>query len=103
MSEHLKDAQAVIDRYAPPGFDTEDNMTVEFAVLLAEKDIELTRLRAERDQLRIALHAASGYLLNAKIDLETGAQKRTAIRTIEGGLKVIEAALPAQKANVEEK
>lgn len=43
--------------------------------------------------LRTALSAASGYLLNAKIDLETGAPKRTAIATIEGGLKVVRAAL----------
>lgn len=33
-----------------------------------------------------ALEASCGYLLNAKIDLETGATKATAIRTIEGGL-----------------
>lgn len=40
-----------------------------------------------------ALKAAGGYLLNAKIDLETGAPKRTAIMTIEGGLRVVEAAI----------
>jgi hypothetical protein len=33
-----------------------------------------------------ALEAACGYLLNAKIDLETGCTKATAIKTIEGGL-----------------
>ena len=40
-----------------------------------------------------ALKAASGYLLNAKLDLETGAPKKTAIATIEGGLRVVSAAL----------
>lgn len=40
-----------------------------------------------------ALKASEGYLLNAKIDLETGAPKRTAINTIDGGLNVVRAAL----------
>lgn len=40
-----------------------------------------------------ALRAASGYLLNAKIDLETGATKKAAIATIERGLRVVETAL----------
>jgi hypothetical protein len=34
-----------------------------------------------------ALEASCGYLLNARIDLETGCTKATAIRTIDGGLK----------------
>ena len=44
-------------------------------------------------ELLAALKAAKGYLLNAKIDLETGAPKRTAINTIDGGLKMVDAAL----------
>lgn len=50
---------------------------------------------SEADALEIldALRIASGYLLNAKIDLETGAPKRTAIRTIEGGWKVVREAI----------
>lgn len=56
---------------------------------------EITHLRAENTRLREALGAASGYLLNAKIDLETGAPKRTAIMTIEGGLKTIRLARAA--------
>lgn len=39
------------------------------------------------------MKAAAGYLRNAKIDLETGATKATAIRTIDGGLKRLEAAI----------
>ena len=35
------------------------------------------------------LSAAVGYLMNAKIDLDTGAPKATAARTIEGGIKMI--------------
>lgn len=46
------------------------------------------RLIAAAPDLLAALEAACGYLLNAKIDLETGAPKRTAINTIEGGLTV---------------
>ena len=42
--------------------------------------------------LLAALNAARGYLLNAKIDLETGAPKKTALNTIEGGLRMIDAA-----------
>ena len=48
---------------------------------------------SENGDLLQALKAASGYLLNAKIDLETGAPKRTAIQTIEGGLAFIRAAI----------
>jgi len=48
-------------------------------------------------ELLAALSAAKGYLLNAKIDLETGAPKRTAIATISGGIRMIDAALA--KAN----
>jgi len=39
------------------------------------------------------LKAAVGYMRNARIDLETGATKATAIRTIDGGIKRAEAAL----------
>jgi hypothetical protein len=51
------------------------------------------RIKAERDLLEAALKASVGYMLNAKIDLETGAPKATAIRTIEGGIKLARAAL----------
>lgn len=52
-----------------------------------------TALKAENEKLRGVLEKATGYLLNAKIDLETEAPRRTAIRTIEGGLTVVRAAL----------
>lgn len=55
------------------------------------KDLSASQAQCER--LRAALKAASGYLLNARIDLETGAPKRTAIQTIDGGLTVVRAAL----------
>lgn len=45
------------------------------------------------DDLVKALSACVGYLLNAKIDLETGATKATAIKTIEGGIKQAREAL----------
>lgn len=47
----------------------------------------------EIERLRKALNASSGYLQNAAIDLETGAPKRTAINTINGGLRVVRDAL----------
>lgn len=45
-----------------------------------------------------ALNAAAGYLRNAQIDLETGAPKATAIRTIKGGLVRVESAIRAASA-----
>jgi hypothetical protein len=50
-------------------------------------------IATEYDVLMKALAASQGYLMNAKIDLETGAPKATAIRTIEGGLNMIKVAL----------
>lgn len=44
-------------------------------------------LLAAAPDLVKALEAMRGYLLNAKIDLETGCTKATAIKTIEGGIK----------------
>lgn len=51
------------------------------------------RLIATAPELLEALKAVSGYLLNAKIDLETGAPKKTAVATIEGGLKIARTAI----------
>jgi hypothetical protein len=44
-------------------------------------------------ELLAALKAACGYLMNARIDLMTGAPKKTAMMTIDGGLSVVRAAL----------
>jgi hypothetical protein len=63
----------------------------------AEAADRIEALAAENAALREALGAASGYLLNAKIDLETGARKSTAITTIEGGLRRVRAALQETK------
>lgn len=54
---------------------------------------ELAALRTKTSGMRRALDAACGYLLNAKIDLETGCTKATAIRTIEGGLATMRDAI----------
>lgn len=54
---------------------------------------DFDRLKAENEHLRKTLSAAGGYLTNASIDLQTGAPKRTAINTIEGGLKMLREAL----------
>ena len=50
------------------------------------------------EELLAALKVAKGYKLNAKIDLSTGAPKRTAINTIEGGLREVEAAIAKDTA-----
>lgn len=49
----------------------------------------------EIGHLRDELSAAIGYMMNAKIDLETGCTKATAIATISGGIKRARAALDA--------
>ena len=50
-------------------------------------------LIAAAPDLAKALSAAIGYMRNASIDLSTGCTKATAIRTIEGGIKMAEEAL----------
>jgi hypothetical protein len=62
-----------------------NGVTVPASMLIAAAD-EIARLRAE-------LSAAIGYMTNAKIDLDTGAPKRTALATIDGGIKRARAAL----------
>ena len=61
--------------------------------LIAERDKWFNEAIRLRDGPLKALEAACGYLLNAKIDLETGAPRATAIRTIEGGLKMAQEAI----------
>ena len=62
---------------------------------------EAVGLAAEVERFRGELSAATGYMLNAKMDLETGAPKRTAITTIEGGLRrARDAVLPSPPADV---
>lgn len=56
----------------------------------------------EIERLHKALSASGGYLMNAKIDLETGAPKRTAIRTIDGGIRLVNEALNATIRTLEE-
>lgn len=56
-----------------------------------------TTLRAENDRLRKELKAALGHMLNARIDLETGARKATAIDTLAGGIKRAREALEDTK------
>ncbi len=57
------------------------------------------RVKAERDKLLTALSAAVGYMRNARIDLETGAPKRTAVATLDGGLSRAEAVLAEIRNN----
>jgi len=57
-----------------------------YVEIASEHATEVERLRAD-------LSAALGYMLNAKIDLDTGAPKKTAAATLEGGIKRVRAAL----------
>jgi hypothetical protein len=69
--------------------------------LATERLREIERLRAEKRfeadniRLRAALSAAIGYMMNAAIDLETGAPKKTALGTINGGIAKAREALAA--------
>ena len=69
-----------------------DNTEDEFALCLEAAET-IASLSERIRELEEALRASAGYLRNAKIDLETGATKATAIRTIDGGLKRVEAGL----------
>ena len=98
ISANLADSAAdLIDRQAAEitrlqaGGCARDQTTTQYCAEAAALAAEIERLRGE-------LSAATGYMLNAKIDLETGASKRTAIATIEGGLRRARAALPSPPA-----
>ena len=47
----------------------------------------------QRDELIEELKAALGYMQNAQIDLQTLCPKKTAIRTLSGGIQRVRAAL----------
>ncbi len=62
-----------------------------------ETQIEATTLAvkyaAESERYYSILRQALGYLHNAKVDLETGCPKKTALNTLQGGINLIENAL----------
>lgn len=47
---------------------------------------EIPAIRALLSQASLELAAALGYMRNAEIDLLTGAPKKTALQTLEGGI-----------------
>lgn len=53
----------------------------------------ITRLQGEVERLEADLNAALGHMMNAKIDLDTGAPKRTAAATLSSGIRRATAAL----------
>lgn len=57
------------------------------------------RLIAAAPDLLAALKAACGYFRNVLIDLDTGTPKATTRQTVDGGLKMIEAALAKARAH----
>lgn len=61
-----------------------------------DRHAEVTGDRALQEaapELLKAMKAASGYLLNAAISLGAGSTKRDAIRIIEDGLRIVNAAI----------
>lgn len=99
QGRYLAKARAVLSL-----FESEHDRRVTDLLETNNRYLERARV-AERKGIAVlaALKSASGYLLNAKIDLETGAPKRTAIQTIEGGLKVVREAIDAAVTDVETK
>lgn len=63
------------------------DLAEEAAAAIEARDSRIAELEAE-------LSASLGYMLNAKIDLDTGAPKRTAMATLEGGIRRVRTALP---------
>jgi hypothetical protein len=51
------------------------------------------QLEAAAPDLLADLKVAAGYMTNAAIDLETGAPKKTALATLNGGLALVMAAI----------
>ena len=74
-----------------------DAHTLEIRMAVAAAKARIAQLEARNAEMLAALKAATGYMLNAKIDLETGAPKRTAICTIDGGLAMLRAAIANAK------
>jgi hypothetical protein len=66
------------------------NAANDTAVILGD---QAAKAEAEVERLTAELKAATGYMRNAMIDLETGATKATALRTIKGGIARAERAL----------
>lgn len=62
-----------------------------------QEDTVVSITKEEYDALITALKGARSYLLNAKIDLQSGAPKRTALMTIEGGYRLVSEALRKTK------
>lgn len=60
---------------------------------------ELEELLEENRALRKALESVLDCLLRALIDLQTNTPRRTTITTIEGGLKMVRAALASTRSN----
>jgi hypothetical protein len=63
-----------------------------------EATAAFARHRLAAQTPRDALSKALGYMMNARIDLETGETKATAIRTLQGGIKVANEALSLSRA-----
>lgn len=93
--------QEVATTYFGEGYDEHPKRKAADAALIALSPALAARvieLEAENARLREALSAAIGYMTNAAIDLETGAKKRTALDTINGGIARARPALETPNA-----
>jgi hypothetical protein len=79
-------------RNGGPVYDANGNL-----VSFIEHAPEILRRVNMHDELLKTLEASTWYLLNAKIDLETGCTKATAVKTIEGGLTIVRALIAKAK------
>ena len=57
--------------------------------------LNLDEVTASKATAIAALRASFGHLMNAAIDLDKGATKKTALDTINGGVKIVRDALAA--------
>lgn len=80
-------AQRIVDRFSWSSNVMRDGRLVGQQFIVAEAIAKA--IEAEREELA----AAVGYMMNAKIDLETNTRKKTAINTLEGGIRRLNAVL----------
>jgi len=70
-----------------------DKARVSHSNLILNGSAKINAAIARAEKAEAALSGSIGYMMNAAIDLETGAPKKTALATINGGIKMARAAL----------
>lgn len=83
----------IVERLRQIQYDHEPNDVDGYGDTASEGADAICALEEKVSHLASALSAAIGYMMNAKIDLDTGAPKRTAMMTLDGGIRRARAAL----------